>query len=139
MKRFLAAPLFLMVLAASGPEQPIVETAGGDWHQLPPMKFRGYDHLQPKVMAYLYQIAAGRQCTIPGYTVGKLDLNLPFAAQFGADGGLQRVILPKLNCPAAEGALGGALIDMIRAGDYRPTGENPEGWYQSKLSFDFEG
>lgn len=137
MKRFLTAPLFLILLAASGP-QPTVETAGGDWTQLPAMRFRGYDHLQPKVMAYLYQIAYRRQCTIPGYSVGKLDLNLPFAAQFSPDGGLQRVILPKLNCPAAEGALGGALIDMIQAGDYRPTGENPDGWYQSKLAFDFE-
>jgi hypothetical protein len=138
MKAYLALPLFAALVAASAP--PVtVETANGDWSQLPQLSQRGFNHLNTKMMVRLHEIASHRQCELPGYLGNRLDLRLSFAAQFDPDGSLRRVVIPKLNCPEAEGIVGGALLEMMQGGDYRPTGKNPDGWYQGKFTFSFEG
>jgi hypothetical protein len=138
MKRLLALPLFLATLAAAGP-MPKVEVATGDWSQLPPLQSRNYDHLQSNVMQRLWEIAHTKTCTIPGYSIGNLDFRISFAAQYNPDGSVARVIVPKLDCPEAEGILAGALVEMIQGGDYRPTGKSEEGWYKGSLTFGFVG
>jgi hypothetical protein len=135
MKRFLALPLVLAIVAAAPPK---VEVADGDWSWLPMLQSRGYDHLDPKLMARLWEIAQQRQCKLPGYSGGKLDLRLSFAAQYNPDGSLARVILPRMNCTEAEGIIAGAVLEMMRAGDYRPTGQNPDGWYRGNFAFGYE-
>ena len=138
MKRLLALPLFLATLAAAGP-MPKVEVATGDWSQLPPLQSRNYDHLQSNVMQRLWEIAHTKTCTIPGYSIGDLDFRMSFAAQYNPDGSVARLIVPKLDCPEAEGILAGALVEMIQGGDYRPTGKSEEGWYKGSLTFGFVG
>jgi len=138
MKRLLALPLFLATLAAAGP-MPKVEVATGDWSQLPPLQSRNYDHLQSNVMQRLWEIAHTKTCTIPGYSIGNLDFRMSFAAQYNPDGSVARVIVPKLDCPEAEGILAGALVELIQGGDYRPPGKSEEGWYKGSLTFGFVG
>ena len=138
MKRYLALPLFMALVAASAP--PVtVEAATGDWSKLPQLSQRGYNHLNTKMMVRLHEIASHGQCRLPGYLGKRLDLRLSFAAQFDPDGTLRRVVIPKLDCPEAEGIVGGALLEMMQGGDYRPTGRNPDGWYQGSFTFGFEG
>ena len=67
----------------------------------------------------------------------ELNLSLSFAAQFQPDGTLNRVVLPKLNCPEGEGVIGGAILEMMKGGDYRPTGKNLDGWYRGQFSFSY--
>ena len=136
MKRLLAVPLLLALLAASAP--PKVEVATGDWSELPPLRFVGYDHLSTTVMAKINEIGRKQQCHFPGQRRNRTDLSISFAVQYAPNGALQRLLLPQLNCPAAEAWLGGALLQSIEKGDYRPTGENLEGWYQGSFSFDYE-
>jgi hypothetical protein len=31
--------------------------------------------------------------------------------------------------------MGRVLLDLVGSGEYRSTGENPEGWYKSEISF----
>jgi hypothetical protein len=135
MKRFLALPLIFAIVAAAPPK---VEVADGDWSWLPMLESRGYDHLDPKLMARLWEIAQQHQCKLPGYSGGKLDLRLSFAAQYNPDGSLARVILPRMNCTEAEGIIAGAVLEMMKAGDYRPTGQNPDGWYRGNFAFGYE-
>ncbi len=136
MKRFLFLPLLVALTAASAPPV-IVETAATDWSFLPSLSSRGYDHLNLKMMAKLQEIASQGKCKLPGYDSGKLDLRVSFAAQYAPNGTLQRLVIPSLNCPEAESVLGGAVLEMLQGGDYRPTGKNPDGWYQGDLSFSY--
>jgi hypothetical protein len=139
MKRLLLIPLILAASAAAATEPlPKVETATGNWSDLPRLESRGYTHLDSNVMQRIWEIARERKCKIPGYVTGKLDLRLNFAVQYDPSGKLARVILPPLDCPEAEGIIAGALIDMVRGGDFRRKGESPEGWYQGDLFFGFE-
>lgn len=137
MKHFLYLPALMALTAATAPPV-IVETAVSDWSFLPSLSSRGYDHLNLKMMAKLQEIASKGQCKLPGgYDRGKLDLRVSFAAQYAPNGALQRIVIPKLNCPEAESVLGGAVLEMLQGGDYRPTGKNPDGWYQGDLSFSY--
>lgn len=138
MKRLLALPLLLATMAQAAP-MPKVEAATGDWSELPTLQSRNYDHLHSNVMQRLWELARSRTCTIPGYASGNLDFRMSFAAQYNPDGSIARLIVPKLDCPEAEGMLAGALVEMIRGGDYRQTGTSEQGWYQGSLTFGFEG
>ncbi|HET8749470.1 MAG TPA: hypothetical protein VFM42_01880, partial [Sphingomicrobium sp.] len=44
-----------------------------------------------------------------------------------------------LDCAEAEGVVGGAVLGMLQAGDYSPTGKSKNGWYQGELGFTFTG
>lgn len=133
--------LSLLLAAASVPAAAgvTVETASGDWSKLPRLSQRGYDHLSEKMQAKLYEIAASKKCPSFVLNYDRLDFRTSFAVQYGPDGSLSRIVLPKLDCPEAEGVVGGTLLEMLQAGDYAPTGKSPAGWYQGGLGFSFVG
>lgn len=136
----LLVSVYLILASTAASAAPVtVQTADGDWSKLPSLQARGYDHLSSNVMQRLHEIASDGQCSLPGFSGGKLDFRLSFAAQFDPGGALNRIVLPKLNCPEAEGIVGGALLEMMRGGDYRPTGKNPDGWYRGQFTFSFSG
>ena len=56
-------------------------------------------------MERLFEISQERSCRLPGQSQGQLNLRLSFAVQYESDGTVKRLILPKLNCPEAEGVL----------------------------------
>ncbi|HEY0445820.1 MAG TPA: hypothetical protein VGD19_05135 [Allosphingosinicella sp.] len=132
MKRLLA--LALLVGAAAAPAAT-VETATGDWSNLPLLKHRGFEGISSRAVARIHEVVATGECTLPGQTKRKLDLTVPFAVHFQPDGTLDRVIMPKMNCAPVEAIMGRVLLDLVESGEYRPTGENQEGWYRSEISF----
>lgn len=130
----------LLLAALSMPALAVtVETATGDWSNLPKLSQRGYNHLNEKMQAKLFEIAQSQHCPSFQLKQGRLDFNLTFATQYGTDGTLQRIVLPQLNCAEAEGVVGGALLEMIQGGDYAPDGKSPAGWYRGGLVFSFAG
>lgn len=140
MKRFLV--LALLASSLSSPTfaaSPSVEVANTDWAYLPLMKQRSNFHLSNLAISRIHEIAREGSCAIPGIQGQLLDFDLSFAAQFNADGSLNRVVLPNMNCKEAEGILGGILLKMIQGGDYKPDGSNQDGWYRGNLSFTVSG
>lgn len=130
--------LFLAVAAMSTSATAVtVETASGDWSKLPQLSQRGYEHLGEKMQAKLFEIAESKSCPAFGLVQGRLNFRMGFAARYGADGTLSRLLLPKLDCPEAESVAGGAILEMIQAGDYAPSGQSRNGWYQGTLGFSF--
>jgi hypothetical protein len=130
----------LLLAVVSVPAQAVtVEAAAGDWSKLPQLEQRGYGHLSEKMQAKLYEIAEAKQCPAFALDQGRLNFRIGFATQYAPDGTLARVILPQLNCPEAESVAGGAVLEMIQAGDYAPTGRSVNGWYQGTLGFSFAG
>lgn len=141
MKRLLIPALLLgSIPAVCAAAPPSVETANANWSQLPKLKQHSNDHMSNTAISRIYEISGEGKCSIPGRNGrGLLDFDMSFAAQFEKDGSLNRVILPKMNCPEAEGVLGGILVKMIQSGDYRNDGSNEDGWYRGDLSFTVGG
>ena len=138
MKIFCVFPL-LLAATASAAAPVSVETANGDWSKLPQLSQRGYEHLSEKMMAKLFEIAESKQCPAFALSQGRLDFRIGFATQYDAAGNLTRIVIPKLACAEAEGVAGGAVLEMIQAGDYAPSGKSRNGWYQGTLGFSFAG
>jgi hypothetical protein len=135
---------FLFVLALSTAtvafSAPVsVETATGDWKNLPQLNQRGYDHLNEKMRAKLFEIAESKTCPSFLLSQGRLDFRIGFAVQYDSTGALTRLLLPTMACPAAESVAGGAVLEMLQAGDYAPNGKSSTGWYQGTLGFSFAG
>lgn len=139
MNRLVTLSLILAASAVPASAAVSVETANGDWSNLPQLSQRGYQHLNEKMEAKLFEIAQSGQCPSFGLKQGRLDFSITFATQYGPDGTLQRLILPKLDCAEAASVAGGALLEMLQAGDYAPTGKSPAGWYRGGLEFTFTG
>jgi hypothetical protein len=132
--------LSLLLAAVSAPAAAVtVESANGDWSKLPQLEQRGYEHLSEKMQAKLFEIAEAKSCPAFALDQGRLNFRIGFATQYAADGTLSRLILPKLGCAEAEGVAGGAVMEMIQAGDYAPSGKSQNGWYQGTLGFSFAG
>jgi len=138
MNRFCTLSLILATLSAQA-GAVTVESANGDWSKLPQLSQRGYAHLDEKMQAKLFEIAESHQCPSFALNQGRLDFRMSFAAHYAADGSLERLILPKLDCAEAESVAGGALLEMMQAGDFAPSGQSRNGWYQGGLGFSFAG
>jgi hypothetical protein len=133
--------LCLVIAAASTPVAAAVtvESATGDWSKLPVLSQRGYAHFNEKMQAKLFEIAEGKQCPAFQLTQGRLDFRITFATQYASDGTLSKLVIPQLNCPEAESVAGGAVLEMLQAGDYAPSGKSRNGWYQGEIGFSFTG
>jgi hypothetical protein len=130
----------LLIAAMSMPASAVtVEAANGDWSKLPQLNQRGYNHLNEKMQAKLFEIAESANCPSFALNQGRLNFSVTFATQYSPDGTLNRLILPKLDCAEAESVVGGALLEMLQAGDYAPTGKSAAGWYKGGLEFSFAG
>lgn len=130
----LALPLATATAASAAVH---VETASGDWKNLPQLSQRGYNHLAEKAQAKLFEIAESKTCSSFLLSQGRLDFRTGFAVQYDSAGTLTRLVLPTMGCPAAESVAGGAILGMLQAGDYAPTGRSSTGWYQGNLGFSF--
>jgi hypothetical protein len=139
MNRLCALPMLLAAMSMPAAAAVSVQAANGDWSKLPQLNQRGYDHLSEKMQAKLYEIAGSQQCPSFKLVGGRLDLRMTFAVQYAPDGSLSKLIIPQLNCAEAESVAGGALLEMVQAGDYGPTGKSANGWYQGTLGFSFAG
>jgi hypothetical protein len=138
MKSLFASPL-LLAAATVAPAEVTVQSATGDWKTLPQLTQKGYDHLSEKAQAKLFEIAEAKSCPAFLLNQGRLNFRIGFAVQYDSAGALTRLLLPKLDCPEAEGVAGGALLEMLQGGDYAPTGKSSKGWYQGTLGFSFAG
>jgi hypothetical protein len=138
MKTLFALPL-LVAASTAGQAGVVVESANGDWSKLPQLSQNGYEHLSEKMQAKLFEIADSKQC--PSFTLkqGRLDFRLGFAVHYDATRTVSRLVLPKLDCAEAEGVAGGAILEMLRAGDYSAKGDTINRWYQGTLWFSFAG
>ena len=136
MKHILAAPLFLALIAASAPPVSVI-SATGNWSNLPQIGDNGSDHQSKKLMMVLNDIATRHECALPGFKGTRFDFDMTFAALFDAEGKVQQIVIPKLNCPHAEAAIGGELKEMIQGGDFRPTHQGTA-WYQGNISFSID-
>jgi len=133
--------LSLLLAAASTPVAGAVtvESATGDWSKLPVLSQRGYAHFNEKMQAKLFEIAASKSCPAFQLNQGRLDFRITFATQYAGDGTLSKLVLPKLDCAEAESVAGGAVLEMLQAGDYAPSGNSRNGWYQGEIGFSFTG
>ena len=111
-----------------------VSVAGGDWSNIPRVQQKGLMRVSTDSIEQIHAAAIG-ECALPGQSKRYVDLTIPFMIKFSPTGQLQQVVVKRLNCPTIEQVAGRAVLTMAEGGEYRPTGENLEGWYLGEISF----
>jgi hypothetical protein len=132
MKHVWAAAL---LLAAAPAAAQTVETAGGDWSNVPEMRARAGAEVDADAVAAISGMINGGQCVIPGQYRGNLDMTVPFLVLFNARGAIDRLVIRPLGCPRAEGLLAGAVLRIVERGGFEPVGGRREGWFRGQVGF----
>ncbi|QDP18804.1 hypothetical protein [Sphingomonas xanthus] len=128
----LAATSASMALAS-----PQVSTAGGDWSNIPLIKTQGSLRISTEAIDQIEAAAAG-PCARSGLSKKHVELTMPFLVKFSSQGAVERVVVREMQCAAIEQVIGGAVLQLAKAGEYRPTGENIEGWYRGEIALSLQ-
>ena len=109
-----------------------VSSAWGDWREVPTIIKKGDLRVSSQTVDRIAAASADGKCPQVG-DEKHLRLSMPFLMEFSPRGQIQQVVVWKMNCPEIESLVGGMLLEMARAGEYRPTGENQLGWYRGEF------
>jgi len=132
-------PLLLPIIAAAAlyasAGDPEVSVASGDWSNIPPVGQFGDLLISDQFADKLTSAVATNNCASAG-TPKHVNVAVPFLVQFTPQGQLERVVVHRIDCPAVETIVGSVVVNMTKAGNYRPTGKNLEGWYLGQFEFE---
>ena len=110
-----------------------VESATGDWSNIPWAERRSFNIITGDAVEKIHQAFADGSCKMRGQSKNRLNLRVPFLMKFAPDGSVERIVIRKLGCPSVESVLGSSLLNQVKGGDYRATGENEALWYRSEV------
>ena len=132
MKHLFAAAL---LFAAAPAAAQTVETATGDWSNIPEMQQLSGASIEPNVIAAIAETMHYRECVIEGQHRTNVDVDMPFLVLFKADGTVDRLVIRPLGCPRAEGLLAGAVLRLVQRGGFTPQGQRRQGWFRGHVGF----
>jgi len=134
MKTLLLASLFAATAAAAA---PTLETGSGDWSNIPMMRPQGSATVDVDVITAMISLVDSGECVIPGQRPGRIDMRVPFLAQYDAQGSARRLVVRPSGCARADGLLAGEVQRMVEGRIFRPTGEDQEGWFRGQIAFSY--
>jgi hypothetical protein len=132
MKHLLAAAL---LFAGAPAAAQTVETATGDWTNIPEMRQQVGASVDADAVAAISEMIDRGECTIPGQRRGNLDMSVPFLVQFDASGTINRLVVHPVGCARADGLLAGALLRLMQHRGFEPVGGRHEGWFRGEVGF----
>lgn len=133
--RIVLATLLAALTASSLPAQE-VSVAGGDWSDIPPLVQLGSKTISDRALGQLTDAVVLNKCEVAG-NERHMKLAVPFLLRFSSQGHIEQVVVQRIGCPAVETVLGGAVLQLAKSGEYRPSGMNQTGWYRGLFEFTY--
>ena len=126
--RIVLATVLAALTASPLPAQE-VSVAGGDWSDIPPLVQLGSKTISERALTQLNDAVVASKCEAAG-SERHMRLSVPFLLRFSGQGHIEQVVVQRIGCPAVETVLGGAVLQLAKSGEYRPSGVNQTGWYR---------
>ncbi len=126
--------LGLSALIAAPAQSSPVSVAGGDWSNIPLVHQTGEKRISADAIEKM-EVAARGECAGAIQPARRIKMTIPFLIHFSPQGGVEQVVVKRLDCPTIEQVAGSAVLQLAKDGAYRPTGENQERWYRGEISF----
>jgi len=127
------------LLAASSPATPppvtAVDVGRFDPSDFPAAQLRERRMPHDAMLRRVESILRERQCTLDGQNYRRFDISVPYVVKLEPDGTPTRFVVADIGCPQLESFVGQVVLELARAGDYRPTGAAAAEWYSSELRF----
>ena len=111
-----------------------VETAKGNWADIPLLARHHTVRLSNDAMATIDSLAASGKCSAIG-DGKRIDLDMDFLDEFARDNSSKRVIVEQIGCPEVEQIAATAASQAAVKGWLKPTGENETGWYRGSITY----
>ena len=127
--------MFAALACAAPAAAQSVEVASGNWTDIPRISAKQFTPVPTSSIDRMVDIVGSGTCKLEGQTKSNIDLTVRFLIHFEPSGTPARIVIARMNCPELERLMGGVVLQLARAGEFKPTGENPAGWYRSDLSF----
>lgn len=124
----------LAIMAAAPAVAQTVESAEGDWRNIPYVKMSKQYSLPNATINKISAIAERGECPAIGNR-RKVDLDMPYMVRFTPQGSIERIVVKRIGCGEVEKLVGAAVLSLAQAGAYTPTGENQAGWYRGAFAF----
>ena len=125
--------LLALALAVNEPAAASqLSVAAGNWENIPLANMRGLQGFDKFDMVKVDAALTG-ECKSSSRRNQPVDVDVPFLIEFCGDNSVRRVVVQRLNCPAAEQIIGSAVLKLAKLGEFRPTGENQTGWYRGQF------
>ena len=134
MKKLAFLAVSLAALAAPAAAQT-VETGTTEWDKLPPAKIGSDDVDYNRLVRWAATELANPACKGTGMRPTKFDIDEPYAVLVEPTGEVKRIIVREMGCPGLNTVIGSTLVDMVKRGKFRPTGQQQTLWYGGRLSF----
>jgi hypothetical protein len=112
-----------------------VQTGRGDFARFPALKKKNRPLELSRLIAWTSDILATGQCRLRGQRPEKFDIDVPYAALVEPDGTVRRIIIAEIGCPALETMVGSTVVEMVKRGDVKPTGQDQAYWYGDRIAF----
>jgi hypothetical protein len=89
----------------------------------------------PAMVGDVETLLRSGECSLPGQSKDRFDIDVPFAVLVEPDGRASRVVVGELGCEKLESYAGLIVLKMAAMGDFPATGEKKAKWYGSTLNF----
>jgi hypothetical protein len=127
----IATAIALLAVPAAGQR---IEVADGDWSDFPALEKSQTVNLGDGAMADVDRVVAAGKCDKIG-NKKRIRMEIPFIAQFGDSGKVERVMLSRIGCPEVETIAANAAYYAAREGLIKSGTSNPAGWYRGLVSY----
>ena len=132
----------LLALAALTVAMPAygqtVQTGVTDWNKLPQAHMRhSYAQYvdQNHIAIWTEQVLKSPDCNVKGMRPDKFDIDVPYAVLVAPDGKVERILIPDMGCAGLNTVIGSTVMDIVKGGAFKPTGEKQALWYGDRLAY----
>jgi hypothetical protein len=133
MKR-IALLLAVTMLAVPAAAQT-VQTGRGEFSKFPQLKKKNIPLDYNRLIAWTEEALSRGKCQLKGQRPKKFDIDVPYAALVEPDGTVRRIIIGEIGCPELETMVGSTIVEMVKRGDIKPTGQDQAYWYGDRIAF----
>ena len=128
--------LFLALALVSAPAAAqTVQTGRGEFQKFPQLKKKNIPLDLNRLIAWTSDILAKGECKLKGQRAEKFDIDVPYAALVEPDGTVRRIIIAEMGCPPLETMVGSTVVEMVKRGDVKPTGQEQAYWFGDRIAF----
>jgi hypothetical protein len=128
--------IFAALMLANAPATEVrVDVGRVNLATLPKLRQAGRDLPTPVMVGDVEAMLETGQCSLPGQSSARFDIDIPYAVLVQPDGSATRVVVGELGCEKLESYAGLIVLKLAGMGDFAATGEKRARWYGSKLNF----
>jgi hypothetical protein len=115
-----------------------IDIGRADWTHFPQLHPEPRDLPLGEMLVRMERILRNRECTLPGQTVRRFDVTVPWLIQVEPDGRVSRVVIADVGCRPLETYVADLIVNLAHRGDIRAPAAPEQRVYASDFNFNLD-